>query len=144
VATGVVMSWLGAVRAEIPASQLGHPRYLIATPDGEQHGVGVWALELLLRMRGVGSLALGVSVPVPDLIAATRRHRPAGVVLSISRRESKPAAAAVARAIAAEPKGRPRLFLGGAAAVPPLPEGSVALPRTLSLAADYLVSQLAP
>jgi hypothetical protein len=36
------------------------------------------------------------------------------------------------------------LFLGGAAAVPPLPDGSVALPRTLSLAADYLVSQLAP
>jgi len=33
VATGVVMSWLGAVRAELPSTDLGRPRYLIATPE---------------------------------------------------------------------------------------------------------------
>jgi len=99
VATGVVMSWLGTVRSELPPTDLGPPRYLLATPEGEQHSLGIWAFELLLRLRGVSSLALGGSVPAADLARESLRLAPSGIVLAVTRRVLRRAAVAAARAV---------------------------------------------
>ena len=139
VATGVVMSWLGAVRSELPATDLGPPRYLLATPEGEQHSVAIFALELLLRLRGVASLALGGSVPPPDVARASVRLAPFGVVLAIARRSLRRAAVEVATAVADATAGRTRVYVGGAGAAEKMP-GIVRLPNTLTAAADFLAT----
>lgn len=138
VATGVVMSWLGAVRAELPSIDLGRPRYLIATPEGEEHGIAVWALELLLRLRGLASLALGSSVPANDLVLETLRLRPKGLVLAISRPSMRRPAGAAAAAVRAAMKKPVKVYLGGAGATPPAPPGVILLPSTLTGTADLL------
>jgi methanogenic corrinoid protein MtbC1 len=138
VATGVVTSWLGAVRAELPPTELGRPRYLIATPEGEDHAIAVWALELLLRLRGVASLALGSSVPTNALVLETSRLRPKGLVLSISRPSMRRSAGAVAAAVRAATRKHATVYIGGAGARAPLPEGLVLLPSTLTETADLL------
>lgn len=140
VATGVVMSWLGAVRSELPVPEAGPPRYLIATPEGEQHELAVWALELSLRQRGVAALAVGGSVPAADLASEARRLAPAGVVLAVARPALRRAAAVAARAVTAATAGRSQVYLGGAGA-PARMQGMVILPRSLSAAADVLAQQ---
>jgi methanogenic corrinoid protein MtbC1 len=142
IATGVVMSWLGLVRAELPAPRARSPRFLIATPAGEEHGVAVWALELLLRLRGVASIALGTSIPAPYLAAAVRRHHPAGIVLAIARRSMRPAVVTVAQARGNAAEGTAKVYVGGAGAVAPLAAGVVALPSTLTASADFLTESL--
>ena len=137
VATGVVMSWLGTVRSELPSTDLGPPRYLLATPEGEQHSVAVFALELLLRLRGVPSLALGGSVPPADVAQECVRLAPLGVVLAIARRSLRRAALEVATAVADATGGRTRVYVGGAGAGGAIP-GAHALPNTLTAAADFL------
>lgn len=138
-ATGVVMSWLGAVRSSLAGPDLGPPRYLLAAPAGEEHGVAVWALELLLRQRGVGALALGVSVPVPDLLREISARRPEGVVLGFRRAALRRQAGALARSLAATAGGwAPRIYAGGPGAVAPLPAGVLGLPPTLTESADLL------
>ena len=139
VATGTVMSWLGAVKAELPPPPPGPPAFLVATPEGEEHGVGVWALELLLRLRGVPARALGASVPAPDLVRETLRTSPRGVVLAIIRRASARSAAAAAARLRAETPV-PAIFLAGAGVRPPLPAGTEALPPGLTAAADFLAA----
>ncbi len=137
VATGVVMSWLGTVRAELPPGDAGQPRYLIATPEGERHELAVWALELLLRQRGVASLALGGSVPAADLAQEARRLAPAGLVLAVARPALRRAAAAAARAVKEATAGRCDVYVGGAGAPSRLP-GAVVLRGTLTDAAELL------
>jgi MerR family transcriptional regulator, light-induced transcriptional regulator len=138
VATGVVMSWLGVVRAELPRLDLGPPVYVIAAPEGEDHGVAVWALELLLHMRRTPARALGTSVPVADLLVEAGRPDVLGLVLAITRTDLKPALMRVARSLAASVGGSCRLYTGGPGAVPPLPDGVILLPGTLGEAADRL------
>ncbi|HEX6350813.1 MAG TPA: MerR family transcriptional regulator [Candidatus Dormibacteraeota bacterium] len=137
VATGVVMSWLGTVRSELPATDLGAPRYLLATPEGEQHGLAVWALELLLRLRGVPSRALGASVPTDDLAQETRRFGVAGVVLGVARPALRRAAISAGRRVAQATNGGVTVYLGGAGA-PDQVAGLLRLPPSLTAAADFL------
>jgi MerR family transcriptional regulator, light-induced transcriptional regulator len=137
-ATGIVLSWLGAVRSELALPQR-LPRLLIATPQGEEHAVAVWALELLLAQRGIAALAFGANVPTADLVAEARRRRPAGIVLAIARPGLRPAVAKVALAVRRlPPTGRPVVYLGGAGTRVPLPAGVQALPETLTAAAEHL------
>ena len=135
IATGVVMSWLGLVRAETAIRDLGPLRYLIATPDGEQHGVGMLGLELMLRTRSVAALALGTSIPVPDLVSEVVARRPEGVVLGILRTSLK---RVVAEFVAALPDAHPTVYVGGSAAIRPLPSGVIPLAGRLSAIADLL------
>lgn len=137
VATGVVTSWLGAVRSELPATDLGPPLYLLATPEGEQHSLAVYALELLLRLRGVSSLALGGSVPAADVARETTRFEPSGVVLGIARRSARRSAVAAAEAVREATAGRTAVYVGGAGA-PAATPGLLTLPPTLTAAADLL------
>lgn len=137
-ATGVVMSWLGVVRAETAVRDLGPPRLLIATPEGEQHGIGVLGLELMLRARGVAALALGTSIPVPDLVAEVVARQPEGLVLGILRPSLKRAVAGI---VAALPDPRPAVYLGGTGATRPLPAGVTPLGGGLAVIADLLASR---
>lgn len=137
-ATGIVLSWLGAVRSELALPQRP-PRVLIATPQGEEHAVGVWALELLLAQRGIPALALGANVPTADLIAEVRRRRPAAIVLAIARPGLRPVLGKVALAVRRLPAGgRPIIYVGGAGAPASLPASLRSLPGTLTAAADEL------
>jgi DNA-binding transcriptional MerR regulator/methylmalonyl-CoA mutase cobalamin-binding subunit len=139
-ATGIVLSWLGAVRAELALPE-GLPRFLIATPQGEDHAMGVWALELLLAQRGIPALALGANVPTTDLVAEARRRHPAGIVLAIARRGLRPVLAKVEAAVRRLPaSNRPIVYVGGAGARLPLPTGVRSLPATLTAAAEQLAN----
>ncbi len=142
VATGVVMSWLGSVRAELPPMDAAEPAYVIANPEGEEHAVPVWALEVLLRMRRVPVRALGASVPIADLVQEARRPGLRGLVLAISRRSLRRQVGRVAAAVGALEGSRARIFTGGAGAVPPLAPGVILLPRTLTETADRLAAEL--
>jgi methanogenic corrinoid protein MtbC1/DNA-binding transcriptional MerR regulator len=137
-AAGVVMSWLGAIRAEMPRADRLPIRYLIATPEGEEHGIAVWALELLLQRREVGALALGVSVPAPDLVEEVRRLHPKGVVLSLTRPGFRRWVASFVEALRAARLSRVVVFAGGRGAVPSLPNPVITLPGTLAESADFL------
>ncbi len=137
-ASGIVLSWLGAVRAEMPAPDRGPVRYVLATPEGERHDIAIWALELLLRQRGVGSLALGASVPQADLVAEAKRIRPAGIVLAVTKRSLTRQLPGLARSLRGV-----RVFVGGPAARPRTPQGCVLLPSTLNAAADFLAAEVA-
>lgn len=137
-ATGVVMSWLGAVRTELPAGDLGRPRYVIATPEGEHHAVAVWALELLLRLRGVGSVALGASVPAADLVAHLQAVQPEALVLALSRPGIRREAARVAEAVRQAGLQEIAIYVGGKGAIEPLAAGLIRLPPTLTATADAL------
>ncbi len=137
-ASGIVMSWLGAVRAEMPRSATGPIRYLLATPDSEEHGVAVLALELLLQTRGVAALAIGVSVPMTDLVSEVRRVGPKGVVLGLTRPALRRWVTNFAESLRSANLGRVKVYAGGPGAVGPLPAGVIALPTTLTEATDLL------
>lgn len=141
VATGVVMSWLGGIRSELPPPAAGPPAYLIATPEGEHHELAVWALELLLRRRAVPALALGGSVPAADLASEAERLRPAGVVLAIARPGLRRSAVGAGRTVTEATDGRVAIYLGGAGA-PARATGMSILPRSLTAAADLLAGPL--
>lgn len=137
-ATGIVLSWLGAVRSELALPQRP-PRVLIATPQGEEHAMGVWALELLLAQRGIAALALGANVPTADLVAEVRRRSPAALVLAIARPGLRPVVGTVALAVHRLPaRGRPIIYVGGAGAPASLPAGVRPLPGSLTAAAEEL------
>lgn len=140
-ATGIVISWLGSVRATRRGSTLDAPLVLVATPPGEHHAVSVWAFELLLQARGLNALALGSDVPIDALATEVRQRRPAAIVLGIARKEGIPALGEVARALAgANP--RPRILAGGAGVVGPLPEGVEELPPHYIEGSDWIAREL--
>jgi methanogenic corrinoid protein MtbC1 len=145
-ATGIARSWLGAVRAEMPMRRLT-PSVLIAAPEGEEHDLGIFALELLLELRGVSALALGGNVPTTDLLHEVNRRRPHAVVLGIARSRLRRVAATVESGLhgAARTADREQpvlLYLGGRGAQSPLPEGIRPLPERITDAADLLAATI--
>lgn len=143
-ASGIVLSWLGSLRAEFPWNN--RPvRVLVAAVEGEEHVVPIWALELLLAEAGVSALALGASAPTTDVIGEAGRRRVRAVVFGIERAELKPGLRKAARLNAALPSPRRALlFAGGAGASAPLPAGVRALPGTVTASATQLVAELKP
>lgn len=137
-ATGLVISWLGSVRAALPPVE-GPLEVLIATPAGEGHAVAVWALELLLARRGIPALALGSDVPHASFESELTARHPRAMVFSVTRSNSLPEVRKVARF--AQQHGI-RVFAGGPGAVN-LPAGVEGLPSTLSSAAAALASMSA-
>jgi MerR family transcriptional regulator, light-induced transcriptional regulator len=137
VATGIVLSWLGSVRAT-ERFAAGRPKVLLATPAGEEHAVAVWALELLLARRGVLALALGSSVPQADLVREMKARRPRALVFAMARSDGVTAVKAAAAAAAALGV---TVFAGGPGAVR-LPASVVRLPGTLTAGADAIVAAL--
>lgn len=58
--------------------------WLLATPSGEWHTLGLSMLHAVLHGAGVHCVNLGASVPNADLAAAARLHGAQGVALSLS------------------------------------------------------------
>jgi DNA-binding transcriptional MerR regulator/methylmalonyl-CoA mutase cobalamin-binding subunit len=141
-ASGIVLSWLGSLRADFPWQER-RIHVLIAAPEGEEHVAGVWALELLLGEAGIPALALGANVPTRDLIAEVRRRRPRALVLGIARTELRPVLGKIARTAAGLGSSRlPLILAGGAGVQPPLADGVGALNGPLTEAARQLAAML--
>lgn len=140
VATGVAMSWLGSARGEMAPAE-GLPVVVVATLEGEDHALAVWALEVLLRSRGVHVRALGGSVPVADIAREAARPGVRAVVVAVRRRDQHRALADLARAVGGLP-GAPTVHAGGPGVAGALPGGIVRLPATLSAAAAELAQAL--
>lgn len=137
-ATGLVISWLGTVRSGL-APVAGPITVLIATPAGEHHAVAVWALELLLRRRGVAALALGSDVPHEALVSEMATRKPVALVLALTGSEARPA---VRRVAAAARAALIQIFIGGPGVRGPI-GGAERLPSSLTAAAERLAEVLA-
>lgn len=133
-ATGLVLSWLGTVRAGLARRAPGPREILVATPPGEHHAVPVWALEILLTRRGIAALALGSDVPQASIVRELTTRQPKALVLAIQ--APGPSARLEAAASAAAEAGV-ALFMGGPGATR-LPPGVRSLPAGLTAAADSL------
>jgi MerR family transcriptional regulator, light-induced transcriptional regulator len=141
-ASGVVLSWLGSLRAEFPWKD--RPvSVLIAALEGEEHFVALWALELLLAEGGISALALAGTVPIRDVVAEAARRHARILVLGLARVELKPGLRRAVRLLDELPASqRPQLFVGGAGAQAPLPAGAQQLGPTVSASATQLVAEL--
>lgn len=56
-------------------------RALLACPAGERHSLGLEVLHAVLTVHGIDVNMLGAAVPIPVLLAAADRLRPAAVVV---------------------------------------------------------------
>lgn len=133
-ATGLVLSWLGTVRAGLARRAPGPLEILVATPPGEHHAIPVWALEILLTRRGVGALALGSDVPQASIVRELTTRHPKALVLAV---QAPGPSARLDEAADAAAKAGVALFVGGPGATK-LPPGVRTLPAALTAAADAL------
>jgi methanogenic corrinoid protein MtbC1 len=109
-ATAFVLRKLGAL-FNLSRPDVGHGPILAACVEGELHEVGLLLTCLFLSRRGYRIVYLGANLPLPDLIAALDRVRPALVLLSATTVEG------AERLIAATETLRNRGGDGGAASV---------------------------
>jgi len=133
-ATGLVLSWLGTVRAGLPRRAPGPLEILVATPPGEHHAIPVWALEILLTRQGVAALALGSDVPQASLVRELTTRQPKALVLAV---QAPGPSARLEEAAGAAAKAGVALFIGGPGATR-LPPGVRTLPAALTAAAAAL------
>ena len=75
-----VMAAFSRHTAELPG-QAGHRAVLLASAEGEQHSLPLYALGAALAERGIDSRMLGSDLPYFALAAAVRRTGPAVVFL---------------------------------------------------------------
>jgi hypothetical protein len=75
-----VMAAFSRRTAELPG-QVGHRAVLLASAEGEQHSLPLYALGAALADRGIDSRMLGSDLPYFALAAAARRTGPAVVFL---------------------------------------------------------------
>lgn len=73
----------GAI-ATMPLALPGSPRVLLTTTPGEQHGLGLLMVEVVLRLEGCTVISLGTETPLPDIAAAAQAHQTQVVALSFS------------------------------------------------------------
>ncbi|MBL8491013.1 MAG: MerR family transcriptional regulator, partial [Rhodocyclaceae bacterium] len=62
----------------------GSPRFVVATPPGESHGLGILMLQALLARRGAHCLSLGTEAPMHEVAAAAEAQKADVVGLSFS------------------------------------------------------------
>ena len=114
--------WLSAqVSAEAPTLP---DRLLLACVEGEQHALGLLALQVELRRLGYEAINLGADVPVDALVSAASRCTPRAVLLSVSTGDRIPALRRAVRALEKlPPPRRPEIAYGGQGACtgPPVP-----------------------
>ena len=58
-----------------PAGPAARPRVLLATLPGEPHGLGLLMAEALLAIDGLPCVAMGVQLPVWDIVRAAEAYR---------------------------------------------------------------------
>lgn len=131
--------------ASIPQAVGGFPRarVMLACAEDERHEIGLLALGLLLRQRGIGVYYIGADVPAVDLMDAVRRTGVDAVVLSATMRSSLASLEKTARMFVSGFR-RLKLFVGG----PAFDAGSsgsvpgIRLPRRVPDAAKMIAETL--
>ncbi len=134
---------LVAVARTAPASRES-PSTLLACPEDERHDLGLAALWLLLRQRGLRVFYLGADVPTVDLFAAVQQVGPDAVCLSAASAGGLAMLGLAARAFVSA-RLPARLYVGGplltvqgeAQAVP-----GIHLPQSLPAAANMIAGTL--
>lgn len=84
---------------------------LLATPEPEQHTIGLTMAHHVLRGAGFVTIDLGAGVPAPALAAAVERHRPG--VIGLSSTMPFTDALSVAATVALDAAPTAQLFVGG-------------------------------
>jgi len=103
---------LRALRLELDVPE-GAPAVLLATLEGEQHGLGLQMAALVVAARGLRPLLLGACAPVGDLVAAARESGAAGVAIGVSAATAGPATDRVLTELRRRLPPRTRLLVGG-------------------------------
>ncbi|HUF52885.1 MAG TPA: cobalamin-dependent protein [Dehalococcoidia bacterium] len=112
--TEVIRRVLASEVAEVSAPAAGAKSVVLACPQDERHDVGLLALQLLLRQRGLRVYYLGADVPAPDLALAMIQTKADALCLAAT---LDSAAASAGRAVRELITARisARIFVGGPA-----------------------------
>lgn len=140
----VIRRELAAALVAAPEPRPNAPSVLLACPEDARHELGLLAMALLLKNRGLRVYYLGADVPVPDLLFAMERTKPSAVCLSGTTASGLASLGRTAHAVISS-RSRTRLFVGGPAfghsdsddTIP-----GVRLPHSLRAAADAISSTL--
>ena len=142
--TEVIRGLLSSAMARLPVASADAPRILLACPEAEYHDLGLLAMALLLRERGMRILYLGADVPTQDLMITIAKTRVESVCLSATTANGLVSLGRTARALVGKRAVR-SLFVGGPALW--LGDGDetalgTRLPRGLNAAADTIFKAL--
>lgn len=138
----------GQMLCAVDAAGNGHSpavTAVLACPEGEQHDVGLLALSLLLRQRGLRVVYLGADVPSADLLALIEDIEPEAVCLSATTGMGRAALSRATHHIVSH-RPLPHLFVGGPALRRKTEEEfipGVHLPDALTAAAETIAESLA-
>jgi methanogenic corrinoid protein MtbC1 len=101
--------------ASLTHGRAGHGRpFVLATPAGERHEIGLLLVALLARDAGVDVVYLGVDLPAGDIVAAAANSRACAVGLSVAVGKNRARARVEVAAIQAALSADVELWLGGA------------------------------
>lgn len=112
--TEVIRRELAAAIAGLPPVANGAPGVLLACPEAERHELGLLALSLLLKKRGLRTHYLGADVPVQDLILAIEKTGAEATCLSATTASGLASLGRTARVLVSNGVGK-LLFVGGPA-----------------------------
>ena len=116
----------------------GGPRLVLAAFPGETHGLGLQIVAFLAAAAGLQPHVLGTDTPLPEIVAAVKARRPAGVGISISVSTggagSRDRLAELRRAV---PAAIP-ILVGGAGARRSRPPGGCVIVDDLDGAQDWM------
>jgi methanogenic corrinoid protein MtbC1 len=142
----VIRRELSAGLSAVPDGEGDAASVLLACAEGDRHDLGLLAVSLLLRLRGLRVTYLGADVPAFDLMEAAQRTRSDAICLSATTASALANLGRSARGIVSS-RLSIRLFVGGPAfgaanddeTVP-----GVHLPPSIQGAADVIAAALRP
>jgi cobalamin-dependent methionine synthase I len=142
----VIRRELSAGLSAVPDGEGDAASVLLACAEGDRHDLGLLAVSLLLRLRGLRVTYLGADVPAFDLMEAAQRTRSDAICLSATTASALANLGRSARGIVSS-RLSIRLFVGGPAfgtanddeTVP-----GVHLPLSIRGAADVIAAALRP
>jgi DNA-binding transcriptional MerR regulator len=142
--TEVIRREIAGALAGLPDSQPATSSALLACAEDERHELGLLAMALLLRLRGLRVFYLGSDVPAPGLLFALQRTKPDAVCLSATTAGGLAALGRTARTLISS-RLSVRLFVGGPAfsrnsGHEPIP--GIRLPHSIRAAADVMADSL--
>ncbi len=112
--TEVIRRELAAEIAKQDRAADGSAGILLACPEAERHDLGLLAIALLLRQRGLRVFYLGADVPVHDLLIAIEKTGVAAACLSATTASGLASLGRTTRALV-EARAVRSLFVGGPA-----------------------------
>jgi methanogenic corrinoid protein MtbC1 len=111
----LVTAMLRNLLASLTHGRAGHGRpFVLATPAGERHEIGLLLVALLARDAGIDVVHLGVDLPAADIATAAARTQACVVGLSVVAGKNRARACAEVAAIQSALPADVVLWLGGA------------------------------